>query len=125
MRRGLLRGERPSHDQVNLQPRGRLDDVAHPAQVVYARQLHQDLVGAQVVLLDSRFGDSQVIDAGANSVDRLLQRMLLDRLHLGLLHGEGPVIVRRRRYRVLGSIAGVEQAAHVADLVRGRSLNLN
>ena len=59
LRGGLLGGEWTTDDQVDLQAGGGLDDLAHPAQIIHARQLHQDLVGAQVVFLDGGLGDSQ------------------------------------------------------------------
>ena len=110
---------------MDLQPGRRLDNVAHPAQVVDTRQLDQDLVGAQVVFLDGGFGHSQGIDSGADGVDRLLHRMLLNRLHLGLLHGEGPAVVWLGRYGVLSPVARIQQVAHITGLVRRRSLDLD
>ena len=51
--------------------------------------------------------------------------MLLDRLHLGLLHGERPAIVSAGAHGVLGAIFRVEQVADVANFIRGCALNLN
>ena len=123
--RRLFSGEGAAYNQVNLQPRGRLNDVADPAQVVHARQFDEDLVGAQVVFLNRRFGHTQVVYARLDGVDRLLQRMLLDRLHLGLLHGKGPAVVGPGRNGVLGAVARVKQIAHIAGFVWRRTLNLD
>ena len=65
------------------------------------------------------------IDAAADGVDRLLYRTLLDRLHLGLLHGEGPAIVWRGAHGVLAPVARIKQVAHITDTVGRRALNLD
>ena len=74
---GLIR-PRAALDGMDLKPRGGLNNVVDARQIVDSRQLDQDLVAAQVVFLDDRLAHAQRVDAGADDLDRLLERALLE-----------------------------------------------
>ncbi len=110
---------------VNLKPGRGLDDALHLVQVADARQLHQDLVGAQAVRLDQRLADAQVTRSRMVSmacVNRPLFQSVLDQR----LHGQRPGVVGAAAGEVvLVGVFLVEQRAHGAGLCRRESLDLD
>ena len=71
-------GKRPAvHRLPDFQHGRRLHDLFHARRIVHARQLHQNLVLAQSVLLDDRLAHAQLVNAVANGLDRLRNRTIL------------------------------------------------
>ena len=72
LHRFLLAGVGAADRLPDFQHRGGLHDFFHARRIVNARQLHQDLVVAQSVLLDHRLADAELVNAVADGLDRLL-----------------------------------------------------
>jgi hypothetical protein len=125
LQRVLLAGVRTTQHRMNLQARRGLNDILHTTGIIDARQLDQDLVAAQVVLLNHRLAHAECIDAGADDLDRLLQRMRLQVGHRAGLHGQRPGIVRARSNVVLRAVLRVQDAANIVAAIRGSSADLN
>ena len=56
---------------MNLQPVGALNDLLDVAFIFHARQLDQNLILAQAVLLNHRLADAQRVHAVADGLNRL------------------------------------------------------
>ena len=76
------------HRLPDLQHGGGLHDVLNPGRIVDARQLHQDLVLAQPVLLNDRLADAELVNAIADGLDGLLDSAALELRERLLLHGQ-------------------------------------
>ena len=61
---------RPRNNLLELQERGRRDQVLDPRRVVYAGQLDEDAVALQTLTLDDRFGHAELIDAVPDRLQR-------------------------------------------------------
>src|SRR5665213_9769 len=85
--RGLIL-ERAADNRMNLKARGGLNDRLDAIEVADARQLHQNLIGAQVVFLNHRLAHTQRIHAIANCLDGLLDGFLVQILDDLRLHGQ-------------------------------------
>ena len=97
---------RASDDGVNLQPVRALDNLLDVALVFNTRQLHQNLVGAQAVLLNHRLADAQRIHAVTQGLNGLLDRLRLQGRQHRLLHGQRPCIVPNAVQVVLVGVSG-------------------
>ena len=60
------------------------------AGIVHARELHQDLILAQSVLLNDRLADAQLVNAVADGLNGQRHRAVLQFSQGLRLHGEGP-----------------------------------
>ena len=70
-------GYGPPSDLLDLQHRRGLHDFLHARRIVHARQLHQNLVLPEPVLLDDRLAHAQRVDAVADGLDRLRDGAIL------------------------------------------------
>ena len=85
--RGLRRG--PAVDQRKLQEGGVLDEVLDALGVVDPGQLHEDPVGA--LPRDQRLGNAELVDAVADGLHGLGDRIVLELAARGVLQREGPL----------------------------------
>ncbi len=74
---GRLARIRPAERLLDLQHGGRLHDVFHACRIIDARQLHQNLVLPQPVFLNRGFADAKLVNAVANGLDGLRDRLIL------------------------------------------------
>ena len=108
-RRVLVR-ERALLDQLQLELRGRADDLLGAVHVGHAGQLHQDLVGGAVARHD-RLGDAQLVDAALDRLQRLVHRVVAQLVDDVRLEREG-VACRRSATAV---VVDVDLGQRVAE----------
>ena len=109
---------------MNLKHGGGLHDVLHASRIVDARELHQNLVVTQTVLLDDRLAHAEGIDASANGVDGLLHGAGFQCQGLGGLHHQRIAVFGSGLEIVTREIVA-DDAAKVARLVGRDAANLD
>ena len=77
LQRRLLARIWPAHRLLDLQHRRGLHDLLDPRRIVHARQLDQNLIRAQPMLLNDRLVHAQRVNAVADGLDRLRHRAVL------------------------------------------------
>ena len=70
------------HGEAELKEGGVLDQVLHPFRVVDAGKLDHQPVAAQTLTLDHRLSDAELVDAVADRLQGLVDRLLADVVHL-------------------------------------------
>src|SRR5438045_4567 len=109
---------------MDLQHRGGLHDVFHTRWIVNSRQLHEDLIVTQTVLLNYRFAHSKSIDAPADCIDGLLYRASFEcRGFRGLQHKR--VAVFSSGLKIVAGKIVVNNAAQVTRFIGRETANLN
>ena len=78
---------------TQLQPRSGLNNFFHPAGIIHAGKLDQNLVVAQAVFLDQRLAHAQAVYALTDGFNRLLQRAVFQIGQHLRLHGQDPAIL--------------------------------
>ncbi len=122
----LLVGKRAVLDLVDAQDRRRADDLLHARRVVAAGQLHQNFeFGVRPpVLLHHRFGQTQIVDAGLDRLNRPLHGIALERQQFG--RTDGQTVIRGAHGRQHPSaVAFIDQPAELRRLLRRNSLDEN
>ena len=112
--RFLLAGKRAGQRLPDFQQGGGLHDLLDAGGIVHARQLDQDLVLAEAVLLDDRLADAKLVNAVANGLDGLRHGTVLElgerlRLHgqrPGVLGAGGEVVLRQQVADDLAQVGG-------------------
>ena len=100
----FLARRRSSLDELQLELRRRPDDLLRMADVGHARELHENLIAGLTVAGDVRLGNTQLVDAPVDRIERLDDSLLAEILRDVRLHrevvGAGyaglPVVVRAR-----------------------------
>ena len=77
LHRRLFAWIRSTERLLDLKHGGGLHDVFHAPGIVDARKLHQNLVLPEAMLLDGRLADAERVNAVADGVDRLRNRLIL------------------------------------------------
>src|SRR6185437_7263349 len=86
----LLAGVRATLNQMNFETGRGLDDTPDAIEVIDSGQLDEDLIAAEVVLLNHGLADTEGVDALADDGNRLIERVLLNIRLSGGLHGQRP-----------------------------------
>ena len=96
--RGLFIGVRLPVVQglPDFQHGGGLHDLFHASRVIHARQLDQNLILPQSVLLNNRLADAQLVHPIPDGLDRLRDGPVFQIRQDRWLHGQGPGILRTR-----------------------------
>ena len=124
--RGSLILEGSTHNRVDLKTRRRLDDGLHPVEIADARQLNQDLIGAQAVGRNLRLAHAERIHAIVHRLDSLLDGLVFKGLFDQRFHGEYKARVRTTTSEiVLAGILGIKQRAGSAHAGLRYALNAN
>ena len=122
--RGLRRGIRLRIlDLLDLQHGGGLDDLLDPCRIIDAGQLHQDLALAAADLADVGLGEAQLVDAPVDGLQRLLDRVVLQRRHHAGLHPQRPLVSGCRSIIPGPAKALVQQVAKIARPVGRHALD--
>src|ERR1700722_10630076 len=94
LQHSLLAGIRSAQDLLDLKHGSGLHNVFDPGRIVYAWQLHQNLVLTEAVLLNGRLAHTQRIDTVADGFNRLRNGLTLQIAEDLGLHGKRPRVVR-------------------------------
>ena len=116
----------PAHHGVNLKPCGGLNDALDPVHIADARQLNQNLVGAEAVGFDSGLADAESIDTVANGLNRLLDGLFVQGLFHQWPHGQRKAGVRATAGQIVfAGVLGIEERTRGADIGRRHAFHSN
>ena len=110
-----------ARDSMDGQLRGGLNDFFHAIEVLDARKLDQNLIVAEAILLDHRFGDAELVDALADGLNRGIERALVHIPDRRLLHRQGQAAVVAGAHLIVAVVLPGREAARVGQLATGNA----
>ena len=110
----------PTDYQPDIKHRGGLHDLAHARRIINARQLNQNLIIAESVLLDHRLTHTELVHTIPDRINRLLYRPLLQRGQLRGLHHD-LIVIARTAGKVIALKRVADRISQCANFVRRHS----